>query len=303
MADPLVIDTHVHTYPSSSIGLQAMSGQPRVPGHTGTIDEVLSLMSKAGIARAAMVNFTPVADMMDAARSKMPADMPASQRAGAEEDLRQAMVSRVIRRNEWSCQVAREHPQLLAFIGVDPVMPGKTQEQEVEDKKPKGATGLKLHQMGQRSGLNDRRLWPAYRAAEALGMPIIAHSGPFEGNDFDYCRPRLVADVLRDFPKLTFILAHCGGKPYFRDSIKLAREFPGVNFDCCGVVTRDQGVNLSGPELAALFRDLGMTRVTYGSDWPFINPVPGIETVMALPISREDKQLILADNARRLLKL
>ena len=304
MPDFSVVDTHVHTHRSSAIGIQAMGGQPRVPGYTGVIEELLPLMRKAGISHAAMVNFTPVADMVDAARSRMPADMTASQRVEAEEGVRQEMVGRVVRRNEWSCQVAQEHPRLLAFIGVDPIMDAENQEQELEDKKAKGARGLKLHTFVQRFALNDRRLWPTYKTAEALEMVIIAHSGPFQGGSSEFVRPGLGADVLRDFPKLTVVLAHGGGWPYFQESIQLTKEFPSIAFDCCGVAKGRPGPDdLSDDELVALFRELGVHRITYGSDWPFRDPIPDIERILSLPMSEEEKRMILGENARRMLKL
>ncbi len=61
------IDAHVHTYRSREIGRQAMMGSGRTD-YGGTPDELLALMSRGGIEKAAMVNMTPVLDMFDAAR-------------------------------------------------------------------------------------------------------------------------------------------------------------------------------------------------------------------------------------------
>ncbi len=71
MADYLIIDAHLHTYPTPEIGLQAK--QADTPSNLcGTIDELLPIMDKGQISRAVMVNMTPVADMKDAALARLP---------------------------------------------------------------------------------------------------------------------------------------------------------------------------------------------------------------------------------------
>lgn len=305
MADFPVIDVHMHTHRSSAVGVQAMGGQPRVPGYTGVIEELLPLMERGGITHVCMVNFTPVADMLEAARSRIPGEATVAQRREAEEQIRQEMVARVQRRNDWTCQVAREHPTLLGFIGVDPVMDTESMAQEVARCRRSGASGIKLHTAVQRLPLNDRRLWPAYRAAEELGMAILAHTGPFPGiADFEGARPGLAAEALRAFPRLTLILAHCGGQPYFQEAVALAAEFPQVTFDCTGLVAGDPDPgDPSDEELVGLFRRLGTHRVMFGSDWPWRDPVPDIQRLERLSLTEQEKRGMLAGNAKRVLRL
>ncbi len=121
MPDHPIIDAHVHTYRSREIGRQAMMGSGRTD-YGGTIDELLGLMQRGGIEKAAMVNMTPVVDMFDAAVAKLPADISPAQRSQEEQRIRREMIGRLQRRNEWSCRVAREHPRLIPFIGLDPSM-------------------------------------------------------------------------------------------------------------------------------------------------------------------------------------
>jgi len=53
-------------------------------------------------------------------------------------------------------------------------------------------------------------------------------------------------------------------------------------------------------ELIRLIRQIGVDRVLFGSDWPWLSPQPGIERIKNLDITEEEKQNILGRNAARL---
>ena len=175
MSDFPVIDVHLHIHRASAVGIQAMGGQPRVPGYTGIIEELLPLMQRDEITHVCMVNFTPVADMLDSALQGIPADATKTQRQEAEEQIALEMVGSAQRCNDWTCQVANELPNLMAFIGVDPVMDGDTMANEVIRCKDKGDVGIKLHTTVQHLPVNDTRLWPAYRAVEEKACSASSH--------------------------------------------------------------------------------------------------------------------------------
>ncbi|MBM2826059.1 MAG: hypothetical protein HW403_123 [Dehalococcoidia bacterium] len=308
MPDYGIIDTHMHCHQIAAVGLQAQGGTSRT-GYAGTMEELLPYMAEKGIDKVCMVNFTPVWDMMRAANARLPQDLTPDQRREKEDEVRQAIVGRLQRRNDWSCQVVGENPgKLYAYIGVDPVMGEEEMYQEVHRCKAMGASGIKLHTVVQRLAINDRGLWPAYRAMEELGMTWIMHSGPFRDEDKEgrYGRPALAVDVLKDFPRSKIHLAHCGGRTFFQEAIALAKEYPQLSFDCCGILrdTEQSGEHsLSDDEAVSLFRALGADRVTFGSDWPFADGMPDVERVERLPLTRDEKRNILRDNAIRLLGL
>jgi predicted TIM-barrel fold metal-dependent hydrolase len=61
--------------------------------------------------------------------------------------------------------------------------------------------------------LNDRRIWPLFEAAEAMGVPLITHTGwsmfP-KGKMLAYDHPLLLEDVMIDFPQLKLVIGHVG---------------------------------------------------------------------------------------------
>ena len=56
-------------------------------------------------------------------------------------------------------------------------------------------------------------------------------------------------------------------------------------------------------EAVDMIRTIGVGRILFGSDYPWINPKEDIEHVKSLNISEDDKDLILGGNAVRLFDL
>ena len=82
----------------------------------------------------------------------------------------------------------------------------------------------------------------------------------------------------------------------------MAGLFPNLSFDCCGVMTPENG-EITDAFLLSLIGDIGAKRIMFGSDFPFIDPVPQLQRIRALDLTQEEKQLILVENAKRILKL
>jgi predicted TIM-barrel fold metal-dependent hydrolase len=302
MPDYPIIDAHLHTYPSPEIGWQAQGGVG-LSGHAGTIEELLPLMREGNIAKAVMVNMTPVVDMRQAALAKLPPDLPPARRTDAEEQVRLELIGRLQRRNAWTCAVARDNPGLVPYISLDPSMDGVTIVQEIKDRVQEGAKGIKLHPVSQRYFPNDGRLYPAYHKIEELGLPIITHSGNFPQVDEEYARPANFVDVIRNFPGLTLVLAHMG-RGYLDETVEIVQTYPNVYLDSSAAIEGTMPSHvLSDEEAVAIIRRVGCDRVLFGSDWPWFHPIKDAQRVDSLPLTAEEKRLIFYENAQRVLKL
>lgn len=65
----------------------------------------------------------------------------------------------------------------------------------------------------------DRRLYPFYEQAEALGVPLVIQtSGLKGGKNIDYAHPRWIDQLAEDFPQLRIICGH-GCAPFVRELI------------------------------------------------------------------------------------
>jgi len=61
--------------------------------------------------------------------------------------------------------------------------------------------------------------------------------------------------------------------------------------------------HFSTPALLCALLELGIERILFSIDWPFVENLPGMQWMDTVPLSAEDKQKMFNGNARRLLKI
>ena len=61
--------------------------------------------------------------------------------------------------------------------------------------------------------------------------------------------------------------------------------------------------NFSNPALLCCVMEMGVDRILYSVDYPFVDNQPGTDWIPTIPLSAEDKAKILSGNAERLLRL
>jgi 2,3-dihydroxybenzoate decarboxylase len=61
--------------------------------------------------------------------------------------------------------------------------------------------------------------------------------------------------------------------------------------------------NFSTAALLCSIMELGVDRILFSVDWPFVANRPGVEWMETVPLSSEDKKKIMHGNARRLLRM
>jgi len=198
-----------------------------------------------------------------------------------------------------------------------------------------GFKGAMIHGRSQGRFHDDRRFWPIFERAQALDVPIYLHPGPphpamVEAYYADYLTDfpwlnsaawgytidtatqalRLVLSGLFDeYPRLKIILGHQGeGIPFLVDRVDEALKRPGnkpISFKetfCRNFYITTSG-HFSTPALLCSILEVGIDRILFSVDWPFVENAPGVQWMETLPISPEDKEKMLNGNARRLLKL
>jgi predicted TIM-barrel fold metal-dependent hydrolase len=297
MADYFVVDAHVHTYKSAEIAQQAMGGAGQA-GCEGTLEELLSSLREAGIAKAVQVNMTPMREMVEAANERL----PENERTARKDEIILKMSGRVSRRNEWTCQMAAEHDELVAFPSVDPLMPLDLMLEEIDTCKKNGAKGIKLHPAEGHYFPRDKRLWRVYEKMQKLDLPIISHGGLFMMSaGINYTQPVNFEPVLESFPELKLVIAHLG-HGFWNESITLAKKYKNVYFDTSAVLSGVEHIQvLSDEEGADLIRKLGVERVMFGSDYPWFDPRMDLKRFLRLPLSVPEKEKVLGENARTIL--
>ena len=80
--------------------------------------------------------------------------------------------------------------------------------------------------------LQDFLMFELVARAEAVGLPMVFHTGlqAGNGNRIENANPLLLQSLLEEFPRARFDLFH-GGMPWVREIAVLAKYFPGVHLN------------------------------------------------------------------------
>lgn len=212
--------------------------------------------------------------------------------------------------NEELGEFVRLNPGRLHGCGsvIDPTHPDAART--VRRFSELGIKSLKLYAPSYRVHLNDRLVYPVYEAAAEAGLPIIIHFGITVGgfNDLMYANPLALSAPGRDFPEVTFIIAHFGAG-FLREAMFLAYHTENICVDTSG--TNNWRLYVPGePSLEQVFRDalrtFGAKRILFGTDSTFFSGYrkqiveEQVGVLGRLDLTPEDRDLILAGNARRI---
>jgi 2,3-dihydroxybenzoate decarboxylase len=119
----------------------------------------------------------------------------------------------------------------------------------------------------------------------------------------------ILSRALEKYPKLQLILGHFGeALPFLMWRIDQALARPGQD----SLSFRDQfcehfhvttSGNFSTPALICTMLELGIDRIMFSVDYPYVVNRDGMDWIEQLQLSPGDKRKLVGDNARRLLKL
>jgi 2,3-dihydroxybenzoate decarboxylase len=233
-------------------------------------------------------------------------------------------------------ETVRSNPTRLAAFGMLPTADPKAAADELERTVTKlGFKGAMIHGLANGLFVDDKRFWPIFERAQELDVPIYLHpSAPNEQVVEAYYKDyldrwptlqqsawgfavetgtlaiRLVISGLFDaFPRTKIILGHLGeGIPFFlwRINQSLSRRGGSPNYFrdhfCEHFYVTTSGF-FSTPALQCCMTELGVDRIMFSVDYPFVANKPGVDWLTSLPLNAEDVNKIAHGNARRLLKL
>jgi predicted TIM-barrel fold metal-dependent hydrolase len=209
-----------------------------------------------------------------------------------------------------AAQMGRFPDRIIGFASVDPndgPMAVDLLKRGIEEL---GLRGLKLHPLMQRFKDSDHELLnPLVRMAEKLDIPILFHC--WARPDDPYTSVAGQVNLAQANPGVTFIMAHAGGM-HFLDLLFLARpprrwvrmENLYVDFSWFSplIETHRPGAPLFGA-FAYTLRQFGADRVLLGSDWPDTTLADAIALARQMGFEKDELELVLGENARRILKL
>jgi aminocarboxymuconate-semialdehyde decarboxylase len=325
------IDIHAHYFPESYIELIAKRGH-RV-GATVTADAQgrrfiqVGLLLRTGPITPLFVDIDARLKEMDRQGVKIHAlSLTQPMVYWADDDLGMQLC---IAFNDAISAAHRQHPDRLIGFACLPMQNPKLALEELERAaKLPGIRGMYMATAVRDRELSDPSFFPVYERMADLGLPLFLHPMMINnermkqfylinlcGNPFDTALAAshlIYGGVLDAFPKLEISLPHAGGAlPILRG--RLDRGFYTRNE--CKTIPRPPSeylkrftydtISYSEDVLQDLVDLVGADRIMMGSDYCFdiayeepVKMVTGMKT-----LSLEQKQQILGDNARRLLKL
>ena len=256
---------------------------------------------------------------------------PAAQQMDAETGVRIARDA-----NDALHQICQNHPDRFAAFAMLPTADAAASADELERCVDKlGFKGAIIHGLtgDARLFIDDKRFWPIFERAQALDAPLyihpaMPHPAVFDAYYKDYAKdfPALatagfgftmetavaglrivLSGVLEKYPGVKIILGHLGeALPFLLWRIDMALNRPGNK----GVAFREIFTSnfylttsgfFSDPALLCCIQEMGVDRLLFAIDYPFVENEPGPKWMESLMLNTHDKAKILHGNAERLL--
>lgn len=198
---------------------------------------------------------------------------------------------------------------LLSFAAVHP---DTEQGKEVmRGIKNAGLKGIKLHPDYQDTYFDDIRYLRILDAAAEEGLAVLVHAGMDEVYpDHVHCDVKRVLNVIERFEYEKLILAHMGGWQLWEDVKKYICGAPvyfDTAFSLTGTVNVEHkngfGSMLDDARFVDLVRSHGADKILFGTDTPWSSQKENLEWIRECSLDDAEKELILGENARKLLTL
>jgi len=313
---PLVIALEEH-YWDAEVARSFDGNEARSPELRQRLDDLGALrikeMDEAGIDIQVLSHGAPSTQRLDAATA-----VPLARRA-----------------NDRLHEAVRAHPDRFAGFAALPTADPRAAADELERAVTKlGFKGAMVH--GPTNGVffDDKRFWPIFERAQALDVPLYLHpSSPVQAVADAYYKdylkefPQLLtaawgytvetatqgirmvlSGAFDKYPGLKIILGHLGESLPFsawRINMCLSRGGKPSTFreTFCEHFWITTSGNFSTPALMCCMMEMGVDRILFSVDYPFVPNPPGTKWMADLPLSLDDRTKILSGNAKRLLKM
>ena len=230
---------------------------------------------------------------------------------------------------------ARYPSRFAAFAALPTPAPEKAAEELRRCVTDLGFKGAMIHGLTNGLFLDDKRFWPIFETAEKLNVPLYLHPAVphsdvmaayydtyatefpmviraawgFTVETATHAIRLILGRVFETYPNLNIILGHFGETLPFllwRINQALSRAGQGkMSFrdQFCRHFHVTTSGNFSTPALLCTILELGMDRILFAVDYPYVENAEAMEWIRMLQLSEEDTRKLLAGNAQRLLRL
>ena len=195
--------------------------------------------------------------------------------------------------NEFIKREVEAHPEFIGFITLHQDLSEEEVICEVDLAVSNNMKGIKLHPDFQKFNIDDEVAEKFYRAANGK-LPILFHIGD---DRYDFSKPYRLVKMAKKYPNVNFIAAHFGGYRCWSDA-KLYEGLDNVYFDTCSSLPF-----ISIEEAKQIIDMHGADKFFFATDFPMWDAKEELERFNKIPLTDEQRELILSKNIKRLLKI
>jgi len=236
--------------------------------------------------------------------------------------------------NDRLYDAVKQHPTRFGAFAAVPTHDGREGADELERCVTKlGFHGAMLHGLANGVFLDDQRFWPIYERAEKLDVPVYFHpAAPQQAvvdryyKDYVKVAPAILSagwgftveaattalrlvlsGVFEKYPNLKCVLGHLGeGIPFLMARMDEALS-RGSKVRFRETFSRHFWVTTSGffsnPALLCTMQELGIDRIMFSVDYPFVMNKTATDWLKTAPLCAEDVAKLASGNAAILLKI
>ena len=258
-----VIDSHCHIYPTK-IAKPAVESTGRFYDMTalgdGTVNSLIKIGENAGIDRFVVQSVATTPHQV--------------------KSINEFIANEILLNPDKLIGLGTLHPDSADLKG------------DLEHIKELGLHGVKLHPDIQKFKIDDYRLLKIYELCEKDNMPILMHTGDYR---YDYSNPNRLVPILDIYKNLTIIGAHLGGWSVWDEAVEKLSVYKNFYVDSSSSL-----YELPIEKAVEIIRAYGAERVLFGSDFPVFLPDVELERFMALPLTEDERRMILSENVLKL---
>jgi len=189
---------------------------------------------------------------------------------------------------------AKSNPKIISFAGIHPDTPDY--KSVIKNIASSGFKGIKLHPDYQNTFIDDIRYEKIIEEAECYKLITVVHAGIDIGlPEPVHCPPEKAQRLIDDVHPNHLVLAHMGGWKQW-NNVENYLVGQNVYFD-----TASTDSYLSSEQFTRIVKTHGADKILFATDSPWSGQLETISMINALPLSDEEKIMILGGNAERLL--
>lgn len=263
----MIIDFHTHTFPDkiAKASIEVLANRSGVSPHSdGTVDGLLQRMEQDGVDISVVLPVMTKVTQFDS-------------------------VNRV------ALEIC-EKKGVISFGGIHPDCPDI--KRKMREIRSLGLKGVKIHPAYQQVYMDDIRYLRILEAASEQGLIVLAHAGIDIGlPNPNYAAVERIVHAIKETAPEKLVLAHLGGWKEW-DAVEELLAGENVYLDTAFI-----GGYISDEQLLRIIKKHGAGQILFGTDSPWSRQRESIEKIEKLPLSEEEKRLILGENAKELLEL